>query len=263
MYLDQLFVYPIKSTRGISVSQIEVTTTGFFHDREFAVMNADQTILTAREKPELLKIEVALHGETLKLSAEGQKEIHLNYAEVFQNDVETTLFEEPTSARAAVHSVNEWLSEFLQEPCTLVAIDEKKSRFSTKTEAKTPITFSDSCQVHLVNTASLEDLNEKLQKQVNIDRFRPNIVIAGKQAYEEEKWKRIQIGECLFEIVTSTKRCTLITIDPETAEKDKNQEPLRKLATYKKDEGGVNFGVYLVPITTGTIKRTDKVIINP
>lgn len=74
----------------------------------------------------------------------------------------------------------------------------RKKPFSTKTEAKTPITFSDSCQVHLVNTASLEDLNEKLQKQVNIDRFRPNIVIAGKQAYEEEKWKRIQIGECLL-----------------------------------------------------------------
>lgn len=99
-------------------------------------MNADQTILTAREKPELLKIEVALHGETLKLSAEGQKEIHLNYAEVFQNDVETTLFEEPTSARAAVHSVNEWLSEFLQEPCTLVAIDEKKAVFQPRPKQK-------------------------------------------------------------------------------------------------------------------------------
>ena len=263
MHLDQLFFYPIKSTRGILVSEIEVISTGFLHDREFAVMNASHTILTAREKTKLLKIKVALMGETLVLSAEGQREIHLNYAEAFQNPVETNLFKEPTSARAAINPVNEWLTNFLQEPCTLIAVDKKTPRFSTKSEPKTPITFSDSCPVHLVNIASLKDLNKKLQKPVTIDRFRPNIVVFGNQAYAEENWKRVQIGNCIFEVVTTTKRCTLITIDPETAEKDKDQEPLRKLATYKKDEEGVGFGVYLVPTITGTIRLSDQIIVDP
>lgn len=88
-------------------------------------------------------------------------------------------------------------------------------------------------------------------------------MVSGPKAYEEEKWKEIQIGNCIFEVVTYTKRCMVITIDPETAKVDKNNQPLRELSTYKNNNDGVNFGVYLVPLTSATIHHRDTIIINP
>ncbi len=83
------------------------------------------------------------------------------------------------------------------------------------------------------------------------------MVVSGVEAYVEETWKEVRIGECLFDVITATPRCTLITINPDVAAFDPNQEPLRSLSTYKKEGNQINFGVYLIPKRPGTISVND------
>lgn len=155
MQIDQLILYPLKSARGITVTEVAVGQTGFFQDRAFAVINSKKTILTAREKPELLKIDVTLSNEILTLSAKGKKDIYLNSREAFQHTIETSLFKKAASALTTAHPINNWLTAVLNEPCQLIMVNKNNPRFSNKTVEATPITFNDSCPVHLINNASL------------------------------------------------------------------------------------------------------------
>ncbi|WP_031427331.1 MOSC domain-containing protein [Flavimarina sp. Hel_I_48] len=262
MKIEQLYVYPLKSARSITREEVEVVQTGFLRDREFAVINTEEQIITARENPALLNIKVALRGDLLELSADDQEPICIDYTKDFQNKVQIELFKIPTEGLLAEHPINKWLSHLLDQSCRLVMIDKQKPRFSSKSKSEIPINFCDASPIHLVTTASLENLNKRLKKQVKIGRFRPNIVVSGSKPFEEEFWKNIKIGNCIFEVVSCTKRCTMITIDPDTSQKDKDQQPLRELASYKKAEGGVDFGVYLVPKSTGTLKLSDAISVN-
>ncbi|MGB3773870.1 MAG: MOSC N-terminal beta barrel domain-containing protein [Leeuwenhoekiella sp.] len=261
MKIEQLSYYPLKSGKGNSISNIGVSLTGFDNDRAFAIIDSENNVLTAREKPEILNITAIVEKEIIKLSVNSTEEIELNHVKIFDQKVVLSLFKKECHGLTCAHSVNDWLSAYLNEPCKLVKIDETRLRVSTKTEKPAPIFLTDSCPIHLVNIASLSDLNSRLKNPVKMNRFRPNIVISGINAYQEEEFKTLKIGDCFFKMATTTKRCTLITINPDTIQKDKDQQPLRELSTYKSDLSGVAFGIYLIPMNSGTINLDDEITV--
>ena len=249
-----LYTYPLKSCQGIILDEVKVLSTGFEFDRYFAVINNKNQIITARENPKLLKIETKINDEQLSLSNNSQETINIDLNIYSDKSTEITLFKKNTFGRLINKEADQCLSNILNEPCKLIKIDKEKLRTIKDTDQQ--ISFSDAYPIHLVTTASIRDLNNKLTTPITDNRYRPNIILSGvKEAYEEENWKSITIGNCEFEVIEQTERCSLITINADTLEKSQKQEPLRTLAKNKRDSKKVNFGIYLIPSNKSDIKN--------
>ena len=256
MKIESLYIYPVKSTIGISLEEIKVGKIGFENDRCFGIINSFNEIITARENPKLLKLKTEINGEKLKIFHKKQSKIvALN---VPKKNIEVSLFKEITHGNVIIdNEINNWLTKILKTDSRIVKVDVKNFRETNNIK----ISFNDVYPIHLINLESVSVLNEKLDTPVEASRFRSNIIVSGFKAFEENNWKEIVIGECQFRVVSKTERCSLITIQPENGQRDKNQEPLRTLAKSFKSKGKVNFGIYLIPIKVGVIKKSDKVII--
>jgi uncharacterized protein YcbX len=113
----------------------------------------------------------------------------------------------------------------------------------------------------MISDASLNDLNTRLAEPITMNRFRPNLTVAGSDAFAEDTWKKIRIGDLDFEVVKPCARCVVTTIDPKTGES--GAEPLRTLATYRKTQDGkVMFGQNVIHVKkSGTIKVGDAITV--
>jgi hypothetical protein len=94
-----------------------------------------------------------------------------------------------------------------------------------------------------------------------MNRFRPNLVVTGCDAFAEDAWPRVRIGDLVFRAAGPCARCAITTTDQETAQRSK--EPLRTFATYRRDSANpadVNFGQNLIHETkSGSLKIGDPV----
>ena len=155
------------------------------------------------------------------------------------------------------------LSSYLGMDCRLIFMAEDCTRHMLPLYgggAADRVSYADSAPLLLVSTASLDALNDRLPHQVSMKNFRPNLVAAGCSANEEDGWKKLQIGEVVFDVCEACKRCVVTTIDPQTQQRSIDQEPLRTLATYKRHpRGGVRFGVNLIPRNEGIVRQGDKI----
>ena len=112
----------------------------------------------------------------------------------------------------------------------------------------------------MISSASLADLNSRLEKPVPMDRFRPNLVIDGCEPYAEDRWRKIAVGEAVFRFAGLCARCSVTTVDQASGRRT-SAEPLDTLATYRQKENGVVFGVNLVPEKTGVVAVGDPITI--
>jgi uncharacterized protein YcbX len=103
----------------------------------------------------------------------------------------------------------------------------------------------------------LDALNQRLEVPVSMDRFRPNLVFSGGEAYAEDQFKQLQIGEVEFQVVKPCARCVLITVNQQTGEKGK--EPLATLATYRTVNNKVYFGQNAVALAPGIVRVGDPI----
>jgi hypothetical protein len=109
----------------------------------------------------------------------------------------------------------------------------------------------------LIGQSSLDDLNSKLKEPLPMTRFRPNIVFTGGQAFAEDDWKDIQIGQLRFRVTKPCARCVMTTINQETGTKGK--EPLKTLAQYRNVGGKILFGQNLIALDKGKIAVGEKI----
>jgi uncharacterized protein len=270
MKLSGLYLYPVKSLRGISVSRANVDLLGLEGDRRFMVVDPTGRFLTQRTVPRMALVSTALSNGTLSLSAETAGEIEirtrpdptapLRNVSVWKS--EGLLAEDCGDVVAA------WLSDFLHTACRLVRIGPKFQRPVLKADVAGPgdrVTFADSCPFLIVGEASLNDLNDRLVGQgeevVPMNRFRPNLVVAGSLAFAEDTWPRFRVGAITFHSAGPCTRCSITTTDQLTAVRGK--EPLRTLAQFRRDPrdpAEVNFGQNLVHETkSGILQVGDEV----
>jgi len=260
--IKKLYIYPIKSCQGLKVSTVNLQKIGFQYDRCFAVINSKNEILTARENSKLLNISSEINNDKLTLSVHGVSSNAIYLNNILIDKIDIKIFNDAAKAKTVCRETDDWLSQTLQEKCRLVFIDsdqlrKMKSKYNGKENDF--ISFSDISPIHLISEASLKDLNSKLENPVTIDNFRPNILVSGPLAYEEDNWSSITIGDCEFEVSLRTPRCSFTTIDPITTKIDSKQEPLRTLSKYRKVGNRINFGIYLTPKKIGMINITDKI----
>jgi hypothetical protein len=159
-------------------------------------------------------------------------------------------------AEPAAHA---WFSRYLGFDCRLVYMDEAAHRPVDPQYAPEgrEVSFADGYPLLLTAEASLADLNARLDAPVPMNRFRPNLVVAGGMAFAEDGWSRVRIGAVPFQVVKPCARCVVTTIDPQTAAQGK--EPLRTLSRFRRRQGKVFFGENLIPEQPGIVRVGDPV----
>lgn len=260
-----LYIYPVKSCRGISLAKLNMTARGPQYDRQWMIVDEYNQFLTLRTVSQLAEIKTHTHGSFLHLYA-GTNKILVNMDDECEQIEDVTIWGDTFKAGIENKSINEALSDFLNKTVKLVRY--QKESFRDLEQASTSVVketmFADSRPVLLVNENSLKDLNEKLKAKnlapSFIERFRANIIIDGLSAYYEDELKEVKIGEVLLQNPKLCARCPVITQDIETGQVV-SKETLTTLAKDRKKSGGVMFGVNLTPANTGVIKLGDEVVI--
>jgi uncharacterized protein YcbX len=259
--LTGLTIYPIKSARGIPLEESKVDQFGLRYDRRWMVVNPSGEFLSQRTHPRLAMIVPEIHGETLRITALGMPpfELPLHPKDTVRSRVSVWRDICPASWLGA--EVAGWFSEFLRCACSLVHMGETVVRPADPAFAPpvARVSFADGFPFLLLSEESLADLNGRLAQPLPMNRFRPNLVVAGAEPYAEDEWRRIEIGGVPMRVVKPCGRCVVTTTDQATAERGK--EPLRTLATYRNRGGEVMFGQNVVHEKQGLLRVGDRVLV--
>jgi len=263
--VTELWRYPLKSGRGERLETAAVERLGLAGDRRWMVVDGSGHCATAREHPRLLLVEAVHEAEGLRLTAPGHG----------------TVFAAPWEARAAVHvhsngpldaalaacEADRWLSEWLGAEVRLARADGRTHRAldSAFTRPDDSTAFADAYPILAATEASLARVNEWIgagplasEGPLDMRRFRPNVVVAGGDPFDEDGWRRVRIGSAVFRSPKGCDRCVMTTTDPDTA--GRGREPIATLARHRRWDGKTWFGMNLVPDVPGVeIRVGDEV----
>jgi len=254
-----LYQYPIKSCRGITLTEAALTPYGLEHDRHWMVVDARGRFLTQRRFPRMALIRAAPGAEELTIEAPDMPILSLPMAGEGELAVRVWGFE--GVARDAGAEAARWFSDFLGVECRLAAATPALHRRVDEHYGEGEVMFADGFPCLLIGQASLDLLNHKLPEPISMDRFRPNIVVSGSEPHAEDGWRRIRIGEVVFRVVKPCSRCTVPLVDQTTGER--GEEPTPTLARYRTgDDGEIYFGQNLIHESSeGVLRLGDPVTV--
>jgi uncharacterized protein len=257
--LAAMHVYPIKSCAGIQVEAWEVDAFGLRYDRRWMIVTPKGQFLTQRELPALARVRVQIAPPHLRVTAPGQSELILALDPLGGRPIATQVWEDPLRVVAPDHKADDWFSGYLAHEVMLAYMPESVVRTVDAQYAPDGgrASFADGFPFLLVGEASLADLNARLAAPVPMNRFRPNLVVSGSRAFAEDGWRHVAIGGIPMQVVKPCARCVVTTTDQETLER--GPEPLRTLATFRRQEHKVMFGQNVVHYGTGTLRVGDVV----
>jgi len=252
--LTGLFVYPVKSARGIALEEATLTDRGLRHDRRFMVVDADGRFVTQREEPALARLETALGRDTLTLALAGVVSCAVPRAPARRETRRVRVFTDDVDACDAGPEVAAFLTEALGRSLSLVYMpDRSHRRVDPKRAAETDIvSFADGFPYLLASESSLAALNESLHEPVTMARFRPNFVIAGTPAYAEDGFDALSVGGVPFRALKPCSRCVIVNTDQETGERGRG--PLEALVRTHLVGNKAIFGQNLVARGAGTVR---------
>jgi uncharacterized protein YcbX/ferredoxin len=262
--LQSLHIYPIKSAAGISLSNSWVDDFGLSFDRRFVLTDPSGLFITARTEPTLCLIKVNLSEQGLILTAPDMPALHISYHMLSKVYKDISVWDDGIKAQYGHKNYDLWFSQYLNKPCQLLYFGEQSQRYVRNSHKQ--VAFADGYPLLLLSQASLDDLNRKMSLQLNqsvsMSQFRPNLVVDHCDAFAEDTWQHIRIGEVEFEISKPCSRCIFTTVDPKNAEKHPQQEPLTTLKNYRQvASGDVMFGQNLIALNQGSIKQGDEIVI--
>ncbi|KAF5472238.1 hypothetical protein F2P56_008974 [Juglans regia] len=265
--VSSIFIYPVKSCRGISLLRAPITATGFRWDRQWVVVNAKGRACTQRVEPRLALVVVELPSEAfiegweptqssyMVLKAPGMNVLKVSLRKPHETADGVSVWEWSGSALDEGDEASQWFSDFLGKPYRLV-------RFNTASETRPvepqyapghKILFSDMYPYLLLSQGSMDALNELLNNPIPVNRFRPNILVDGCEPYAEDLWTEIRINNFTFQGVKLCSRCKVPTINqetgiagPEVSETLKAFRSDKVLRPTQKQKGKVYFGQNLV-----------------
>ena len=257
--LSGLNIYPIKSARGISVIESEVDGFGLRYDRRWMLINPSGEFLSQRTHPRLALVTPEIEGDTLSVTAPGMPVLRLPLQPKDSVRCRVVVWRDMCSASWLGEEAASWFSEVLACACSVVHMADSVVRPADPDFAppETRVSFADAFPFLIISEESLTDLNSRLAEPIPMNRFRPNVVVAGGEPYCEDRWRGIRIGEVPMQVVKPCGRCVVTTTDQLTAERGK--EPLSTLATYRKRGGEVVFGQNAVHERTGRLRVGDAV----
>ncbi|MER6304214.1 MOSC N-terminal beta barrel domain-containing protein [Kitasatospora sp. NPDC001539] len=258
MQLTGLHVYPVKSMYRLSPDTAAVQPWGLAGDRRWMLADATGRFVSQRENAALGQIRVGLlPGGALSLTAPDGSRIEVTAPSVASGDplAEVEVWGTRFRAAEAAKDAHEWIAERLGD-YRLVHLDDPRVARPVDPEYAGPgdtVSMADGFPLLLTTTASLDRLNELIAAEhpdghetLPMERFRPNVVVSGTEAWAEDGWRRIRIGSLTFKVVKPCGRCVVTTTDQESGER-RGPEPLRTLARHHRLLRKAAFGQNLIP----------------
>lgn len=240
-----LNVYPVKSCRGVPVAAAELMRTGLLHDRHWMLVRPNGRFVTQRELPRMALIGTQVGTAGLTLSAPGMP--GLNVPRTAPGPARpVTVWKFDGRGIDCGPEAAAWFTRFLETPLSLVAFDENTPRDCSADwigDVPAVTEFSDGFPILVISRASLDELNSRLPKPLPMERFRPNVVIDGVEAYAEDRIHELRLGDVTLRVVKPCTRCSITTTDQQAGAVD-GVEPLKTLKEYRFDRElrGVAFG---------------------
>lgn len=245
--LSEINIYPVKSLGGISLQSSVVEERGLKYDRRWVLVDKSNKFITQRNFPEMALIKVAVEKDGLRFQHKTKNGEPLLIPFEFEHSKTNKVVIWDDTVRGEFYNaqIDSWFSEIIGIKCHLVKMPETTKRAVDKSYAKNKIvSFADGYPFLIIGQASLDDLNSRMEVPLPMNRFRTNFVFTGAKPFEEDKWKKIKIGEVEFEVVKPCARCVITTVDQSTGEKGK--EPLTALSKFRKTDSKVIFGQNMV-----------------
>jgi uncharacterized protein YcbX len=266
--------YPLKGAGGFDLLEVGMDAFGIPGDRRWMLVRPDGLFISQRTHPRLALIQVSplpsegepppgggggkgVDGLSFQLRAPGMEPFLLDSSSHSGARTEVRIHRD-TAEGVVVEGAEEWFSGFLRQECRLVYSPPGFRRPVDPSFAPGHRTsFSDGYPLLLTLEESLADLNRRLRRPSSMLRFRPNLVLRGGEAWEEDTWRVLEIGGVHLELVRPCARCSVTTVDPGTAVRGK--EPLRTLGGFRGWEGKAYFGQNAVFSGNGSFRVGDNV----
>ncbi|MFB8776747.1 MOSC domain-containing protein [Streptomyces broussonetiae] len=265
--LHSIHVHPVKAFRALPRQEAVVEPWGLAGDRRWVLIDDGGKVVTQRQQPRLaLAAAGLLPGGGIRLSASGRDPLDVAApapgvtvpVDVFGTKVEGV------AADAAAHA---WCSAYLGAEVRLVHMDDPATRRPVDPRYALPgetVSFADGYPLLLASASSLDALNSLIAEgeyasegPLPMNRFRPNVVVAGTEPWAEDGWSRVAIGDVTFRVARTCGRCVVTTTDQASGER--GREPLRTLGRHRRFGNELVFGQNLVPQSGGTIRVGDPV----
>ncbi|MDM0043101.1 MOSC N-terminal beta barrel domain-containing protein [Variovorax dokdonensis] len=263
--IARLFVYPIKSCAGVELKESLLVETGLEFDRAWMVVDETGEFVSQRELPRMALIRPTLKYSEMVLRAPGMLALHIAFDRV-EAPVKVRVWDDEVAAYDMGDIAAQWFSDFLSEPgkpqrLRLVRFDPDQRRLASRKwtgDVEAPTEFADGFPLLVVGEGSLASLNERLSAaghaNVGIERFRPNIVLAGLEAHDEDRVDALHVQTedaqaAQLRPVKPCSRCPIPDIDPATA--TSSPEVGDTLRTYRADprvDGAITFGMNAIVI---------------
>lgn len=257
--LADIYLYPLKSARGIRLDSAELDDFGLIHDRRWMVVDEANDLVTQREAPRLALVRTALDGNALRLDAPALPPLAIPLAGADGERRTVRVFDVHCAGADQGDESAAWISRHLGRACRIVRMPDDVVRPIEPNAAGVTgrVSFADAFPLLLISQEALDALNRRLDVAVPMNRFRPNLVTTGSAPHAEDGWRCIRIGAVECVVAKPCVRCMIPTVDQESAIKGK--EPLRTLAGYRERERGVQFGQNVAHVGRGRISAGDVV----
>ncbi|KAL9997486.1 putative molybdenum cofactor sulfurtransferase [Helianthus debilis subsp. tardiflorus] len=246
--VKSIFIYPIKSCKGISVSKAPLSPTGFVWDRHWMVISSKGRGSTQRVEPKLALVQVELPLEAfsfgwqpnnssyLVVRAPGMADLKVSLTKPGLRSDGVSIWDWSGSALDEGDKATKWFTDFLGKPSRLVRFNEESETRPTDPKYATGfnVKFPDAFPYLLISEPSLDAVNEQLKEPVSINRFRPNIYVSGCEPFAEDLWKQIKINGLTFQGVMLCPRCKVPTINQEDG--TQGNEPTKTMMKFRSSK---------------------------
>jgi uncharacterized protein YcbX len=250
MNLSGLYVYPVKSLRGISTSRARIENGRLAADRNWVLVDAHGQFMHQRDYPHMARLGVELLPDGIRVHADHLPLLEVSYPSSAARSGDVTyvkLWRRSAPVITLDKDIDRWFSEALAMPCRLLAFLPDAPALNVP-DYELHSSLQDATPFHLTTEESLADLNERTEAPIPMERFRPNVVVRGAAPYAEDHWKRVRIGGMILRHIKPCTRCAITMTDQQTGARP-SKDPLRALSQYRRLGNEVVFGHYLVAET--------------
>lgn len=218
--VSDIFIYPVKSLAAVSLNSATVISTGLANDRQWMVIDASNKFVTQRQIPKMATIQVALEDSNLVLSHPETGELMVPCETNTAKPGQFQIWKDTVEGYAEPDDATDWLTEtlgtFRGGDLRLVKFNNQFQRevgqkYLEKQDAT--LKLADACPFLFTFEESLARLNEELDFTLPMDRFRPNVIFHGANAFEEYQWSNIKNGNFNFGLIGPCQRCPMTSVD--------------------------------------------------
>lgn len=279
--ISDVWCYPVKSCGPVVLDEVGCgqigPQLGHLRDRVFVVVRQDGETVTARTYPKMVLISPKIEGDVMRLSAPGMKDISVNITKLYSSTktIKVKVWLDTAECIDCGDELAQWFTKFIlgenvgfrlafypsSEPKPEV---KDKNFLYDQADQKDSGALHDEASYLLMNQGSFDDLNTMIEQKVTPLQYRPNFVVKGPAAWDEDTWKWIKIGETIFKNVQPCTRCIFTNINPVNGERNPDMEPLKTLKTFRKFDHmspSPIFGIHLGVRKIGKVRKGDQVYV--